>query len=89
MRVADDVQSCRWSTAKCITHEVPVFFGMRKVIYAGGWFARNAQVLRKVGEVLLDSSSKQGAPLTRWLTAADAFDHSDKATSQAIYKARA
>ncbi len=62
---------------------------MRKVIYAGGWFARNAQVLRKVGEVLLDSSSKQGAPLTRWLTAADAFDHSDKATSQAIYKARA
>lgn len=89
MRVADDVQSCRWSTAKCITHEVPVFFGMRKVIYAGGWFARNAQVLRKVGEVLLDSSSKQDAPLTRWLTAADAFDHSDKATSQAIYKARA
>ena len=58
-------------------------------MYAGGWFARNAQVLRKVGEVLLKPSSKQDAPLTRWLTAADAFDHSDKATSQAIYEARA
>lgn len=58
-------------------------------MYAGGWFARNAQVLRKVGEVLLEPSAKQDAPLTRWLTAADAFYHSDKATSQAIYKARA
>ncbi|KAA6420332.1 MAG: glutamyl-tRNA(Gln) amidotransferase subunit A [Trebouxia sp. A1-2] len=46
-----------------------------------GWFARNAQVLRKVGEVLLEPSAKQDAPLTRWLTAADAFDHSDKATT--------
>lgn len=45
--------------------------------------------MRKVGEVLLEPNSKQDAPLTRWLTAADAFDHSDKATSQAIYKARA
>lgn len=51
-----------------------------------GWFARNAQVLRKVGEVLLKPSSRQDTPLTRWLTAADAFDHSDKATSQAIYE---
>ncbi|DBA79646.1 TPA: hypothetical protein ACH3X1_008325 [Trebouxia sp. C0004] len=51
-----------------------------------GWFARNAQVLRKVGEVLLEPSSKQDAPLTRWLTAADAFDHSDSETSQAIYQ---
>lgn len=51
-----------------------------------GWFARQADVLRLVGDVLLDPTSKQGTPLTRWLTAVDAFDHSDKATSQAIYK---
>lgn len=55
--------------------------------FVGGWFARKADVLRLVGDVLLDPTSKQGTPLTRWLTAVDAFDHSDKATSQAIYKA--
>lgn len=56
--------------------------------FVGGWFARKADVLRLVGDVLLDPASKQGTPLTRWLTAVDAFDHSDKATSQAIYQAR-
>ena len=53
----------------------------------GGWFARTPQILRQVGDVLLDPASKQEAPLTRWLTAADAFDHSDKATSQAMFQA--
>ena len=55
---------------------------------AGGWFARSAHVLRQVGDVLLDPASKQAAPLKRWLNAADAFDHSDKATSHAIYEVK-
>ena len=54
---------------------------------AGGWFARDAGVLKKVGAVLLNPSTKVDAPLKRCLTAADAFDHSDKATSTAIYEA--
>ena len=44
-------------------------------------------MLRKVGEVLLDRSSAHAPPLTRWLTASDAFDQSDQATSQAMYEA--
>lgn len=54
----------------------------------GGWFARNAEVLRQVGDVLLDAASRQEQPLRRWLTAADAFEQCDKATGQAIYEAR-
>ena len=54
----------------------------------GGWFARSADVLRQVGDVLLDPASQQDQPLKRWLTAADAFEQCDKATGQAIYKAR-
>lgn len=54
----------------------------------GGWFARNAEVLRQVGDVLLDPASRQQQPLKRWLTAADAFEQCDKATGQAIYQAR-
>lgn len=51
-----------------------------------GWFTRNAKLLRQVGEVLLDPSTKKCAPLTRWLNATDGFDHADKATSTAIYE---
>ncbi|KAL3161478.1 hypothetical protein ABBQ32_010359 [Trebouxia sp. C0010 RCD-2024] len=51
-----------------------------------GWFARNAEVLRQVGDVLLDPASRQEQPLQRWLTAADAFKQCDKATGQAIYE---
>ena len=44
-------------------------------------------MLRKVGQVLLDPSSAHAPPLTRWLTATDAFNQSDNATSQAMYEA--
>ena len=54
----------------------------------GGWFARNAEIFRRVGDVLLDPASRQEQPLRRWLTAADAFEQCDKATGQAIYEAR-
>lgn len=54
----------------------------------GGWFARNAEVLRQAGDVLLDPASRQEQPMGRWLTAADAFEQCDKATGQAIYQAR-
>ena len=57
------------------------------LVVAGGWFARDAGVLRKVGAALLSPSTKVDVPLSRWLNAVDAFDQSDKATSTAIYEA--
>ena len=56
---------------------------------AGGYFARSAEVLRRVGDVLLDPSMRgSGGPLRRWLVAKDAFDLADGATGNAIYQVR-
>ena len=66
-----------------------MFISKREALsVVGGWFAKNAEVLRQVGDVLLDPASRQDQPLKRWLTAADAFEQCDKATGQAIYEAR-
>ena len=66
-----------------------IFICNRQALGAvGGWFARSADVLRQVGDVLLDPASQHDQPLKRWLTAADAFEQCDKATGQAIYEAR-
>lgn len=72
-----------------VTLLVEIFICKRETWGAvGGWFARNAEVLRQVGDVLLNSASRQDQPLKRWLTAADAFEQCDQATGQAIYEAR-
>eukprot|EP00850_Spirogloea_muscicola_P013874 SM000096S24903 [mRNA] locus=s96:474879:476807:+ [translate_table: standard] len=52
-----------------------------------GWFARDAEVLRAVGHVLLAASSQGESrhKLTRWLVAEDAFAIMDTECSKAIY----
>ncbi|EFN54730.1 hypothetical protein CHLNCDRAFT_35982 [Chlorella variabilis] len=53
----------------------------------GGWFARDAGVLRAVGGVLLDGGSRRPAQLRRLLVAADAFGLAEEATTKALYDA--
>jgi hypothetical protein len=53
---------------------------------AGGWFAKDAVVLRLVGNALLDMASRRDVTLRRWLVAKDGFDAADSATSQALYE---
>ncbi|EFJ51249.1 hypothetical protein VOLCADRAFT_116484 [Volvox carteri f. nagariensis] len=50
-----------------------------------GWFARDPAVLRAVGAVLLDPSSRGSSRLGRWLVAKDAFALADPPTGKAIY----
>ncbi|KAL4427625.1 hypothetical protein ABPG75_001714 [Micractinium tetrahymenae] len=52
-----------------------------------GWFTRDAGVLRRVGGVLLDPSSRRPAQLRRLLVAADAFALAEQATVAALYAA--
>ena len=65
-------------------HEMPTPHLMRQL--AGGYFARSAEVLRLVGDVLLDPGSRSDTKLVRTLVAADAFDLADPPTSAAIYQ---
>jgi amidase len=53
----------------------------------GGWFARDAAVLRRAGAALLDPSSRQPAHLRRLLVATDAFALAEESTSRALYGA--
>ncbi|KAK9904266.1 hypothetical protein WJX75_008073 [Coccomyxa subellipsoidea] len=53
----------------------------------GGFFARNAEVLRRAGDVLLDPATRSDVQLKRWLVAKDAFDLADGAASKAIFEA--
>ncbi|CAL8470644.1 g10186 [Coccomyxa elongata] len=53
----------------------------------GGYFAKNAELLRKAGDVLLDPATRSSVQLRRWLVAKDAFELADGATSKAIYEA--
>ena len=57
---------------------------------AGGWFARDAGVLRRVGDVLLtgQASASRGGKFSfqRWLVAEDAFDLADADTTKAIFE---
>ena len=53
---------------------------------AGGFFARNAELLRRAGDVLLDPATRSDVQLKRWLVAKDAFDLADDATSEAIFR---
>jgi amidase len=55
---------------------------------AGGWFATNATILRKVGQVLLEPATRKEAALSRWLVARDAFDTADSETAKALYNVR-
>eukprot|EP00884_Botryococcus_braunii_P020532 jgi/Botrbrau1/7162/Bobra.0143s0032.3 len=51
----------------------------------GGWFATSANVLCKVGQVLLCPSTRKDVKFRRWLVAKDAFDTADSETSTALY----
>lgn len=53
---------------------------------AGGFFARNAEVLRRAGDVLLNPATRSDVQLKRWLVAKDAFDLADGAASKAIFE---
>lgn len=53
-----------------------------------GWFARRADVLRRVGEVLLPPD-RAGISLTRFIPARDAFDLADAAVAEAVRSALA
>ncbi|KAL4444694.1 hypothetical protein ABPG77_002511 [Micractinium sp. CCAP 211/92] len=52
-----------------------------------GWFAREAGVLRQVGGVLLNPSTRRPAQLQRLLVATDAFALAEQATVAALYAA--
>ncbi|EIE22650.1 amidase [Coccomyxa subellipsoidea C-169] len=52
----------------------------------GGFFARNAELLRRAGDVLLDPATRSDVQFKRWLVAKDAFDLADDATSEAIFR---
>jgi len=51
----------------------------------GGWFARDAGLLERVGHVLLDPATRYHAPLPRWGVGVDAFDLVPTSVSKAIY----
>lgn len=50
-----------------------------------GWFAQNGTVLEKVGQVLLDPSTRVKTKFSKWLVATDAFDLCDQSSTSAIY----
>ena len=54
--------------------------------HAGGFFAREAGVLRRVGNVLLDQSTRSTGVLKRWLVGTDAFDLAQDDAKQALYQ---
>ena len=54
--------------------------------HAGGFFARDASVLRSVGSVLLDQSTRSTGTLKRWLVGTDAFDLAETDSKQALYQ---
>ena len=49
-----------------------------------GWFARDAETLRRVGDVLLGGSAEQAATPSRLLVAEDAFALADDAVTQSL-----
>ena len=53
---------------------------------AAGYFARDSSVLRRVGDVLLDPSTRSTGPLKRWLVGKDAFDLAEDASRRALYQ---
>jgi amidase len=52
----------------------------------GGWFARDASLLAKVGEVLLEGPSVRLPTPTRWLVGVDAFEICPNDVTGAIYE---
>ena len=54
--------------------------------HAGGFFARDASVLRSVGSVLLDQSTRSTRTLKRWLVGTDAFEFAETDSKQALYQ---
>jgi amidase len=59
---------------------------LRLTLSTGGFFAKDASLLRKVGDVLLDPSTKKESTLRRWLVAKDAFGLAEPAVSSAIHQ---
>ncbi len=55
---------------------------------AGGYFARDPSVLRRVGDVILDPSQRSSGTLSRWLVGKDAFDLAGEASRHALYQVR-
>ena len=55
-------------------------------LHAGGWFARDTSVLRKVGGVLLQPSGSTATKFSRLLVGKDAFDLCEAPTRAAIYE---
>lgn len=53
----------------------------------GGWFARDPEVFKQVGDVLLLSQDRRPTTIKRWMVATDAFDLADKAATEALYNA--
>ena len=53
---------------------------------AGGWFARDPSVLKKVGGVLLQPSGSKATNFSRLLVGKDAFDLCQAPTRDAIFK---
>ena len=53
---------------------------------AAGWFARDARLLERVGQVLL-GDTRVAPPAETLLTASDAFEHADPACAQALRQA--
>lgn len=54
-----------------------------------GWFASDAGVLRRVGDVLLDDGGRRPTTLRRWFVAADAFALAEPETARALHAALA
>ena len=50
----------------------------------GGWFARDAGVLAKVGSVILDPSTRNPTQFSRVLLATDALELAESSVSDAI-----
>ena len=53
---------------------------------AGGWFARDAEILERVGKVLLPKASRKSFKFRRWLVAKDVFALADNGTQTAIFQ---
>ena len=58
----------------------------RICVGAAGYFARDPSVLRRVGDVLLDPSTRSTGPLKRWLVGKDAFNLAEEASRHALYQ---
>lgn len=56
------------------------------LVDAGGYFARDTSVLRRVGDVILDPSQRCSGTLRRWLVGKDAFALAGEASRLALYQ---